>query len=218
MFTELAYNASKRINQIQMDLQTREKLKQQSKSTGLIDAEINSTLKYLDNELDQLDQEIKGYTANQNCNLLAKEIQKRRNLYNELAQKRQEIKKRIELNHMAHLQQQLIQNKQKKNNYENFGQIDALKMHGEITERQDDYLSRINDKVLNIKYSSQNLSKQIKEQNGMIDQLHEDTDSANQAMNRLKNKMNYYLDQSSSWKLLIILFFEIFVFIFVVVI
>ncbi|CAD8177878.1 unnamed protein product [Paramecium octaurelia] len=217
MFTELAYNASKRINQIQTDLQTREKLKQQSKSTGLIDAEINSTLKYLDNELDQLDLEIKGYTANQNCNLLAKEIQKRRNLYNELAQKRQEIKKRIEQNHLNYLQQQLTQNKSNKKNYESFGQMDALKMHGEITDRQDEYLSKINDKVLNIKYSSQNLSKQIKEQNGIIDQLHEDTDYANQAMNRLKNKMNYFLDQSSSWKLLIILFSEIFVFIFVVV-
>ncbi|CAD8179394.1 unnamed protein product [Paramecium pentaurelia] len=218
MFTELAYNASKRINQIQTDLQTREKLQQSSKSTGFIDAEINSTLKYLDNELDQLDQEIKGYIANQNSNLLAKEIQKRRNLYNELAQKRQEIKKRIEQSHITHLQQQLIQNKQKKKNYESFGQMDALKMHGQITDKQDEYLNKINDKVLNIKYSSQNLSKQIKEQNGIIDQLHEDTDSTNQAMKKLKNKMNYFLDQSNSWQLLIILFLEIFVFIFVVII
>ncbi|CAD8086628.1 unnamed protein product [Paramecium primaurelia] len=161
MFTELAYNASKRINQIQKDLQTREKQKQSN------------------NELDQLDQEIKGYTANQNCNLLAKEIQKRRNLYNELAQKRQEIKKRIEQSHITHLQQQLIQNKQKKMNYESFVQMDTLKLHGQII---DEYLNKINDKVLNIKYSSQNLSKQIKEQNGIIDQLHENTDSANQAM------------------------------------
>ncbi|CAD8097579.1 unnamed protein product [Paramecium sonneborni] len=217
MFTELAYNASKRINQIQTDLQTREKLKQSSKSTGLIDAEINSTLKYLDNELDQLDHEIKGYTTNQNCNLLAKEIQKRRNLYNELAQKRQEIKKRIEQNHMLYLQQQIIQNKQNKKNYESFGQMDALKLHGEITDRQDEYLSKINDKVLNIKNSSQNLSKQIKEQNGIIDQLHEDTDFANQAMNRLKSKMISFLDQSSSWKLFTFLIFEILLFIFLVV-
>ncbi|CAK88610.1 unnamed protein product (macronuclear) [Paramecium tetraurelia] len=207
-----------------MDLQTREKLKQSSKSTGLIDAEINSTLKYLGQYqiLIQIMNWINWIKKLKDTRLIRIAIcQQRKFRKGETYIMNQLKNDKIQKNELNQITWPIYSNiviQEKKNNYENFGQIDALKMHGEITERQDEYLSKINDKVLNIKYSSQNLSKQIKEQNGMIDQLHEETDSANQAMNRLKNKMNYFLDNSSSWKLLIILFFEIFVFIFVVVI
>ncbi|KAM3147281.1 hypothetical protein pb186bvf_000532 [Paramecium bursaria] len=203
MFKELQVDVQKLINQTKNDINKRDAMK--NKPTALIDAEINGQIRLIDSKLDQINIEILDYQKNpQKYDMLAKEIQRRRNIYQEFQNQRQELKVKHDLLNP------------RKNEKKYYGSTDLLQLHQDVTAQQDEALIKINEQASNIKLASIKMHNQIQEQGKLIEQL--DGSSSLDQMMKLKYKMQQFSQQSSSCGLLSIIALELMILLMIIIV